>query len=92
MCFQQLCYLEYYKFCHFSTQDIDERLGFYQNTFDLSGDEVRLLAAKKPRLITYDQKHVKVNIFVVKEEMGFSSEQTKKILLNKPTIFMKGKY
>lgn len=52
---------------------------------------MRTLATKKPNLITYDQQKVKINKFVLQEEMGFSPEELKKILLNKPTIFVKGK-
>ncbi|XP_044267016.1 transcription termination factor 3, mitochondrial [Tribolium madens] len=73
----------------FSTQEIDKKLGFFQKSFRLTGNEVRSLTVKKPRLITYDTNHIKVITFVIKEEMGFTSEETKQILLQRPKIFMK---
>lgn len=73
----------------FSTQQIDERLGFFQKHFKLSGHEVRQLAAKRPKLISSDLKGVKLNTFVIKEEMGFNDEEIKKMILNKPAILAK---
>ncbi|KAK9888815.1 hypothetical protein WA026_001038 [Henosepilachna vigintioctopunctata] len=74
------------------TPEIDERLGFFQKQFSLTGSEVRLLSVKKPKLITYSLKHIKINIFVIKEEMGFNEDEVKAILLDSPGIFMKSKY
>lgn len=75
----------------FSTQDIDKKLGFFQANFNLLGKEVRQVAASKPQLITFSEQKVKLNMFVLKEEMGFSPEDMKKIILKKPGIFMNGK-
>ncbi|KAJ8953981.1 hypothetical protein NQ314_007174 [Rhamnusium bicolor] len=75
-----------------STQQIDEHLGFLQNHFGLSGNEVRLIATKSPKLITYPISKVKLNTFVLKEEMGFTQEELKKIILHKPSILMKGQH
>lgn len=72
-----------------STQRIDKRLGYFQSKFALTGNEVRLVAVKKPRLITYSLKSIELNIFALKEEMGFTDEETKHILLAKPEIFTK---
>jgi hypothetical protein len=44
------------------TKKIDQRLGHFQKTFKLTGDEVRNLAVKRPRLITYDFAHIQVLI------------------------------
>ncbi|RZC36136.1 mTERF domain-containing protein 1, mitochondrial [Asbolus verrucosus] len=74
---------------NFSTQDIDKKLGFFQKNFSLTGNEVRELTTKKPRLITFDLNHIKLNTFVIEEEMGFSPEETKQILLHTPKLFMK---
>lgn len=52
---------------------------------------MRHLAAKRPKLITSDLKNVNLNKFVIKEEMGFSDEEIKKMVLNKPKILMKCK-
>ncbi|CAH2104734.1 unnamed protein product [Euphydryas editha] len=72
----------------FSTERIDKRLGYFQNKFNLIGNEVRELATKQPKLITYSIQHINTNTFVVKEEMGFNEDETKKLLLNTPKIWM----
>ncbi|XP_063838842.1 transcription termination factor 3, mitochondrial [Ostrinia nubilalis] len=72
----------------FSTLRIDRRLGYYQQKFGLCGDEVRFLATKQPRLITYSLHHVTTNTFVIKEEMGFEESEVKKLLLDKPRLWM----
>lgn len=43
-----------------STVRIDGRLGFFQENFKLTGDEVRYLATKRPRLITSKIDNIKV--------------------------------
>lgn len=73
----------------FSTQYIDEKLGFFQKKFHLTGNQVRLLAARRPQLITYPEDKIKVNMFVLKEEMGFTPEEMKKILLDAPKVYTK---
>lgn len=73
----------------FSTQDIDNKLGFFQNRFHLSGNEVRKLATKQPKLITCSEDLIKVNIFSIKEEMGFSDGEMKMIIMAQPKIFMR---
>ncbi|CAG9864465.1 unnamed protein product [Phyllotreta striolata] len=70
-----------------STKEIDDRLGFFQKTFSLTANNVRALATQCPRLITYQMDKVKLNLFVLKEEMGFNDVEIKKILLNKPNLF-----
>uniref|UniRef100_A0A182FV97 Transcription termination factor 3, mitochondrial n=1 Tax=Anopheles albimanus TaxID=7167 RepID=A0A182FV97_ANOAL len=65
----------------FNTKRIDRRLGYFQKSFQLVGDEVRMLATKQPRLITYNMEHVQKNTFSVKEEMGFEAAEVKQLLL-----------
>ncbi|XP_069698164.1 transcription termination factor 3, mitochondrial [Periplaneta americana] len=72
-----------------STEEIDERLGHFQVTFKLSGDQVREVAKKSPKLITYDMTHIKVNTFSVKEEMGFNEDEMRALLLKVPKLWMK---
>lgn len=72
----------------FSTTRIDVRLGHFQSTFALTGDEIRLLATKQPKLITYNMEHLKLNTFSIKEEMGFDDEQIKSLLLSIPKFWM----
>ncbi|XP_059048902.1 transcription termination factor 3, mitochondrial [Achroia grisella] len=72
----------------FSTIRIDRRLGFYQNKFNLVGDEIRLLATKRPKIITYNLHHINTNTFVIKEEMGFEDHEMKQLILQKPKLWM----
>ncbi|XP_073941668.1 mitochondrial transcription termination factor 3 isoform X2 [Choristoneura fumiferana] len=73
-----------------STTRIDRRFGFYQEKFILKGKDVRLLATKQPKLITYNLHHVNTNIFALKEEMGFNQEELKQLVLKKPKLYMLG--
>ncbi|XP_063529205.1 transcription termination factor 3, mitochondrial [Cydia strobilella] len=72
----------------FTTTRIDRRLGFYQDKFLLHGKEVRLLASKQPKLITYSLHNVRTNMFALKEEMGFEQHELKQLLLKKPRLYM----
>lgn len=75
-------------FLMFSTQRMDRRLGFFQKTFELTGDEVRHLVARLPKLPTFSLHTINMNTFAIKEEMGFSKEETKKLLLSFPKLFL----
>ncbi|ODN01526.1 Transcription termination factor 3, mitochondrial [Orchesella cincta] len=73
-----------------SVPRIDRRLGFYQTYFNLTGDQVRVLASvgsSGPKLITYHLGRVKDVTFTIKEEMGFTSEEIVKLLLTRPRIW-----
>ncbi|CAH1155257.1 unnamed protein product [Phaedon cochleariae] len=71
-----------------STQEIDERLGFFQHNFGLRGNQVRALATKCPKLITYSLDVVKEHIFMLKEEMGLTPVEIRKVILDKPKLLM----
>lgn len=64
-------------------------MGFFQKNFQLTGHEVRQLTVKRPKLITSDLEKVKVRKFVLKEEMGFSEQEIKTMILKKPAILAK---
>ncbi|XP_076671499.1 mitochondrial transcription termination factor 3 [Andrena cerasifolii] len=72
----------------FKTQEIDGRLGHFQHTFKLNGYQVRSLAVKCPRLITYNMPHLRENTFAVKEEMGFDSTEMQLLLMKVPRVWM----
>ncbi|XP_073836764.1 mitochondrial transcription termination factor 3 [Musca autumnalis] len=72
----------------FSTKRIDKRLGYFQKEFALRGDDIRYLSSKQPRLITYNMKHLADATFCVREEMGFTKEEIKVLLLSKPRLWM----
>lgn len=71
----------------YKTQNIDERLGYFQSKFHLAGSEVRHVAVRMPKIVTYKQRHIEENYFAVKEEMGFESKEVKELLLQKPKIY-----
>lgn len=76
----------------FKTQRIDQRLGFFQKTFKLDGDEIRALVTKQSKLITYNMKSINLISFSIREEMGFNNDEIKTLLLNMPKIWMLGKF
>lgn len=69
---------------------IDARLGFFQKSFGLSGAQVRHLALKAPRLITWKGNPLKVRkqIFGLNEEMGFTREELRDMVLQFPQLLM----
>lgn len=75
-------------FLMFSVRRMDRRLGYLQKTFELTGDEVRHVVARLPKLPTYSINLISDNTFAIKEEMGFTKEQTKELLLNCPKLFL----
>ena len=74
----------------FKTQDIDHRLGYFQNNFELNGSQVRNLAVKCPKLITYDMKRIRHSTFAIKEEMGFTKLEIYRILHKAPRVLIRG--
>lgn len=75
-----------------STHEIDERLGFFQNEFQLTGNEVRALTIKCPKIITYNVMDIKRLTFSIREECGFEDDEIREILLKVPKIWMKRMY
>lgn len=76
----------------FSTRRIDRRLGYFQKNFVLNGNQVRLLSSKQPKLITYNLDHIRQSTFSVQKEMGFDTNETRQLVLQKPRIFMMSKF
>lgn len=72
----------------FRTQRIDKRLGYFQKKFELSGLQVRQLTVKQPRVITYHLESVERNAFSIREEFGFSTDETRLLVLQTPRILM----
>ncbi|KAH8371073.1 hypothetical protein KR093_006132 [Drosophila rubida] len=72
----------------FSTRRIDRRLGYFQKEFHLSGHDIRLLATKEPRLVTYNMEHIRKSVFTLREEMGFSPKELQTLIVRKPRLMM----
>ncbi|XP_060815612.1 transcription termination factor 3, mitochondrial [Bombus pascuorum] len=75
----------------FKTQEIDSRLSYFQNNFQLNGSQTRNLAVKSPKLITYDMKRIRKSTFAVKEEMGFNVPEIHLILLKAPRVMIRAR-
>jgi len=76
------------KWLSFPVAIIDARLGFFQKTFGLEGQEVRDLAVGRPSLITWKGTPAKVrkHIFSLDEEMGFSRDELRKMVVEHPSL------
>uniref|UniRef100_A0A8D8V1E8 Transcription termination factor 3, mitochondrial n=1 Tax=Cacopsylla melanoneura TaxID=428564 RepID=A0A8D8V1E8_9HEMI len=72
---------------YISVEQIDERLGFFQQSFHLSGNEVRALCEQLPKLITKKKEWILEVSFAVKEQMGFNNKEMKKLLLTHPRLW-----
>jgi hypothetical protein len=72
----------------FRTQEIDEYLGYLQENFKLTGNEVRKIATGCPRLVTKNLWKLEMIKFSIWEEMGFTKEETKSLLLKDPRVFL----
>ncbi|XP_050469480.1 transcription termination factor 3, mitochondrial [Bombus huntii] len=75
----------------FKTQEIDSRLGYFQNNFQLNASQTKNLAVKSPKLITYDMKRIRKSTFAVKEEMGFNVPEIHLILLKAPRVLIRAR-
>lgn len=75
----------------FNTKNIDGRLGYFQSNFKLSGNNVRILTIKAPKIITYNMVHLMASTLTIKKDMDFDEKQAKQLLLTLPKIWMKSK-
>lgn len=74
-----------------STVDIDSSLGFFQSKFYLSGDNIRNMTTKLPKLITWPKQSVNLIMFSLNEEMGFNRSERKRLLLIHPRLYTMSK-
>lgn len=74
-----------------TTQEIDTKLGYFQNEFKLKAQEVRMLTLKMPKLVNYDKMILEKKSFAFMKEMGFDRIQTKLILLTSPRLWTRCK-
>lgn len=75
----------------YNTKSIDTRLGYFQNNFKLNGPEVRLVAVKLPKLITYSMMAIENKSLAIQKEMGFQLSLRKKMLMKSPRLWTKCK-
>ncbi|KAJ1360138.1 hypothetical protein KIN20_019049 [Parelaphostrongylus tenuis] len=67
---------------------LDSRLGWVQRQFDLSGNEVRALIRKEPRILMFGLGPLQRLVGLLNKELEFSPKQLKRILLSDPRVFM----
>ncbi|GAB6019483.1 hypothetical protein CHUAL_001061 [Chamberlinius hualienensis] len=75
-------------FLLFSTQMVDKRLGYLQKEYKLTGDEVRSIITRQPKIAIWNFLKLRDKHFALKEEMGFNPEEVKKMLLDKPKLWL----
>lgn len=80
------------KWLSYSTVEIDTSLGFFQTKFYLSGDNVRNISMKVPKLITWPKQSVNLIMFSLNEEMGFNRSERKRLLLTHPKLYTMSKH
>ncbi|XP_059480425.1 transcription termination factor 3, mitochondrial [Neocloeon triangulifer] len=75
------------KWLSFSVEEMEKRVAFFQNEFKLNLPEFRKLALTCPKLITKHIKEIRANSFSIIVEMGFTSNERKSMLMQKPRIW-----
>jgi len=75
----------------YSMKEIDSRLGYLQKTFALVGNDVRRIATRIPRLVTWGGTpgQISLNLFALKETCGFTHAEIRSMFLNRPDVIMK---
>lgn len=76
----------------FSTERIDRRLGHFQREYKLSGAEVRMVAVRKPTVITHNLEHLRETTFMLREECGFGVDGLRALLLKMPVLLIKSMF
>lgn len=73
-----------------TTKDLDKQLGYYQKEFRLTGDEVRYVITRYPKLTTANMASVQDMKFNLKEFMGYTDGELKQALLDCPRLYLRG--
>lgn len=75
-------------FLAFRVEDMDRRLGFLQRSLSLSGAEVRHIVTRFPKLPTSRLHLIEYNVFAIKEEMGFTNDEMKQMIMVCPKLLL----
>lgn len=75
-------------FLSFSVQRMDHRLGFLQRLLSLTGPELRHTVTRWPQLATSNLHAIQSNAFSIKEEMGFSKDELKQLIMVCPKLLV----
>ncbi|RWS10782.1 mTERF domain-containing protein 1-like protein [Dinothrombium tinctorium] len=71
--------------------DVDSSLGFVQNHFGFTGDEIRKITEKWPLIVEVPHQQLRVCHFSFKEEMGFEPKLMRKVMIKIPSVTVEGK-
>ncbi|KAI6191708.1 Mitochondrial import receptor subunit TOM22-like protein [Aphelenchoides bicaudatus] len=69
-------------------KSVDSRLGFFQKQFQLTGDALRNLLTKEPRLIIFGTGPIRRLLFLFNNDLEFDPAEIKKMLIDDPRLFM----
>jgi len=71
-----------------SVEAMDGRFGFFQQSYYLSGDQIREVAAARPKIIFgLKTDYVKSVNFCLDKKLGFKPNEIREIFLTNPSIF-----
>uniref|UniRef100_A0A8C6XBY1 Transcription termination factor 3, mitochondrial n=1 Tax=Naja naja TaxID=35670 RepID=A0A8C6XBY1_NAJNA len=74
-----------------SVENLDDRLGFFQNVLGLNPRKTRNLVTRLPRLLTGKLEPIEENLAVYEEELGFSKNEIRHIAHTVPKNLSTGK-
>lgn len=75
-----------------TTIKTDKQLGFLQREFALTGDEVRLVVTRHPKIAIWDSASILTMKMTYKDFLGFSADELKQLLLSDPKLYLAGKH
>lgn len=72
-----------------SVEQVDTKLGWFQNEFNLTGSELRDIVTSRPKLITLPLKIASDVKFCLKDFLSFSDNTIKRLIKTYPKLFTK---
>ncbi|XP_071105387.1 transcription termination factor 3, mitochondrial-like isoform X1 [Haliotis cracherodii] len=81
-----------YVFLLMPVKTVDAKLGYLQQEYRLTGNEVRAVITRLPKLATWNLQKLKDNRFYIKEFLGFSDAELKQMLVKYPKLFLTNKH
>ncbi|XP_071479576.1 transcription termination factor 3, mitochondrial-like [Diadema antillarum] len=78
-------------FLNFSIERIDNKLGYYQQLFGFNDANIRAIITRCPKLVTGKVSRPKENLFVLEFQCGFSKSALRNMVLQEPSILLRGK-
>ena len=77
------------RWLNLSVSQVDTRLGWFQDEFNLKGDQLRTIVIDKPKLITLPLKIAADVKFCLKEFLNFDDQDIKRFIIKFPKLFTK---